>query len=1108
MTDLSVQIERLSPERRELLMRRLHALNRPPQVAIERVVREEGSDHPLSFAQERLWFLEQLSISPAAFNIPSVIPLPFAVDREVLRRSLDEIVRRHEALRTRFVAREGLPRQRIAPELKLPLDFVDLSALGEPQSSAEAARLAQAEAERPFDLAQGPLIRCTLLRRAFADHLLLLTFHHIVADGWSIGVLLRELGELYRAYATGAASPLPELAVQYVDFAVWQRAWLSGAMLANHLDYWRGRLRDVPPLDLPLDHPRPAMQTYRGDQVPLEVSPRTVAALRSLSQQHGCTLFMTMLAAFYVLLFRYTGQKHLVVGSYIANRNRREVEAMIGFFVNTLALRIDVDGDPTFSELLLRVRECAVGAYAHQDLPFPKLIEELHPERDLSRNPVFQVVFHLFNAPTLTMSGQDATGGTAAERQVSVFDLVAQFFETSDGVVGGFEYNTDLFLRSTIERMAGHYRVLLEGIAADAQRRVSALPLLPPAEREEVLHRWNATDAPFDFSAGVADLFRAEAARRGDAIALIARDEALGYDALARRVATLAGRLVHRGVLPGARVGVSLPRSFDAVAALLAIWSCGGVYVPLDPGYPEERLRFMASDADLQAVITRSDVVLALAHPNTLHVDAPEEEDATSAQPHHPVPVPPDATAYVIYTSGSTGRPKGVAVPHRQVLNRLHWMWQCYPFQPADVGCQRTALNFVDALWEQLGPLLRGVPSVILSDEETRDLATLVQAVAKHRVTHLWVVPSVLGAMLDMFPDLGQRLPDLRFWVSSGEALTRMLYDRFCVAHPRATLYNLYGTSEVWDATWLDPGSASFARHLVPIGAPISNVRAYVLDGGGFEPAPVGVRGELCIAGLGLADGYLHDAGPADRFVSCPWNPGERMYRTGDLARWLPDGTLEYLGRADRLLKVRGYRVEPAEVEAALLRQPDLQQAVVTGRQDRLVAYVVSRPGASPQADDLRRRLRSVLPEFMVPLSIILLERLPLTPNGKIDQRALVEIGDACPRREITPPRTAAEKELQSIFAEVLARPAPQIGVHDHFFNELGGHSLLATRLVSRVGAAFRVELAVRSVFEQPTIASLAERLAALSETGAGGTAPAPIPRLDRQRYTLRPSAR
>ena len=1069
--------------------------------------RTTGDTAPLSFPQQRLWFMAQLMPGSAMHHIPFGFKVPGPLDAAAVQAALDEIVRRHESLRTVFELRDGEPVQRVLPELRLTVERIDLSDRPAAERDALARQRADSLALEPFDLGRGPLLRVALIRLAPQDHLFVMSLHHIVADGWSMGLLANELTVLYAAALARRASPLPELPIQYADFAVWQHQWLRDATLARQLSYWTTQLGGLPAFELRSDHPRPPVQTFRGAQHQLQLAQDVVTPLRELGRSEGATLFMVLLTVFCALLQRHSRQDDIVVGSFIAGRNRQEVEQLIGFFLNTLVLRVDLSGEPDVREALRRVRRIALAAYENQDLPFEKLVERLQPQRDLSRNPLCQVAFQLQNASALTSGGAsaDAVPGLAIARHTSVFDLSVTAWETpGDGLGLHFEYSTDLFEAGSIERFATHFRCLLESAARQPESSIARLPMMPIEERRLLLHDWSGTAKERDGNIGVLDLLAERVRAHPERDAFRCDTARIGYAELDRRSNQLAHYLTQAGVGRGQVVALCLERSIDSAIALLAILKVGAVYLPLDPGYPVARLNFMLDDAGASALLTDAAHAVGFSHPPAcvIRIDAERaliDALATSA----PVTaVEADDLAYIVYTSGSTGRPKGIASPHRQLLDRLWWMWESHPFAEGEVACHKTALSFVDSLWELLGGLLQGVPTAIIPDPVLRDPPRLVDELARCRVTRLWLVPSLLDTLLFTVPDLGRRLPELRFWVSSGEALSRDLLQRFRQAHPTATLYNLYGTSEAWDSTWCAPDPGAPGAQAVPIGKPIDNVAVYVIEPGG-EPAPVGVAGELCTGGAGLAAGYLNQPElSAAAFIANPFPSTfcRRLYKTGDLARWRPDGQLEYLGRIDQTLKLRGHRVEPAEIEAALRAHPAIAQAVVVARPGphgalELAAYCTCWDQQRPSRKDVHAFLRRSLPESMLPATLGFLDALPLTPSGKVNRLALPDPQpDPSPSTREEAASGPIESGLLQIWRELLGRE--DIGRHQDFFSELGGHSLLAMRMGSRVRDRFKVDLPMLSFFEAPTIAALAERIAA--------TAPLD----DAARPALKPAAR
>ncbi|HEX2076781.1 MAG TPA: amino acid adenylation domain-containing protein, partial [Longimicrobium sp.] len=1018
----------------------------PPVVPTERT-----GALPLSFAQERLWFIDRLEPGSAVYNIPVAWRLGGALDQAALERALGEIVRRHEALRTVFAEVDGSPVQVIAPFGGLALRVEDLSALSEADREAAVRRRAGEEARRAFDLAAGPLFRAALLRLGEEDHVLLLSMHHIVSDGWSMGVLFRELSALYEAYLAGRESPLSEPAVQYADYAVWQREQLAGEALDRQLSYWKERLRGAPELlELPTDRPRPPVQTYRGATVPVELSLELLERLQRLGQSEGATLYMTLLGAFQVLLGKYAGSEDVVVGSPIAGRTRGEVEELIGFFVNTLVLRTDLSGNPSFREVLRRVREVTLGAYEHQEVPFEKLVAELQPERSLSHSPLFQVMFTLQDAgggggalPGLKV------GGVGAAMEIAKFDFSLTLAATSRGLRGGLTYSTDLFERGTIERMLGHLARVLEQVAADADVRLSQLELLGDAERALVLEAWNRTAAEYPADRCIHELFEVQAARTPGAVAVVYEGEALSYAELNARANQLAHYLRRRGVGPEVRVGICLERSLELVVSLLAVLKAGGAYVPLEPGHPAGRLETMAADAGIALLLTVEslrDAVPAPAGLRVVSIDAAWPAIAAESTHNPESGAGPDTLAYVIYTSGSTGTPKGVAVEHASMVNHMSWFIREFQVGPCDRVLQKTPISFDASVWEFHVPLLAGARLVLAAPGGEREPRYLARTVREQGITLLQLVPPLLRVLADE-PEL-RECSALRLLFCGGEALAGELARRAGELLPAARVVNLYGPTECCiqactHACAAEDGGLAF----VPIGRPVANTRAYVL-GPGLQPAAPGIPGELYLGGVQVARGYLGRAAlTAERFVADPFaaRPGSRLYRTGDRARWRADGAIEYLGRLDHQVKVRGFRIELGEIEAVLRRHESVADCVVMARaeagEQRLVAYVVA--DGSAGADVLRAHLGQALPAYMLPSAFVFLDALPLTPNGKLDRKALPAPELASSEDRYVAPRTPVEEVLAGIWAEVLR--LERVGVEESFF-ELGGHSLLATR--------------------------------------------------------------
>jgi amino acid adenylation domain-containing protein/non-ribosomal peptide synthase protein (TIGR01720 family) len=1077
---------------------------------------------PVSFSQERLWFLNELHPDSPFYNVPLALRLTGPLAVLALHASLNEIVRRHEVLRTCFGVRDGQPVQLIAPAQTVPLPLTDLQHLPDSDRTAAAQRHASAEAQRPFDLAQGPLFRAGLLRLSATEHVLLLSMHHSVTDGWSLGVLLRELAVLYPAFCAGRPSPLPPLPLQYADYAVWQRQWLQGDVLERQLAYWKDRLAGLPVLNLPTDRPRPAAQRFHGAAQQFLLSPRLAEGVQALARHEGITPFMVLLAAFQVLLGRYSGQDDIAVGTPIANRNRAELEGLIGFFVNTLVLRTDVSGNPSFRELLGRVRQAALGAYAHPDLPFEKLVAELQPRRDPSRNPLFQVMFALQNMPLTRLELPGLIVSRVDTEEISsTFDLSLSLRETPQGLAGWCEYDTDLFDGATITRLIGHFQHLLEGIVADPGCCTGDLPLLTSAERHEIVVEWNRTPADYPRDRCLHQLIAEQAARTPDAIAVIGAERQLSYRGLDQQANRFARRLFEMGVRPETRVGVFLERSPDLIVAVLAILKAGGVYLPLDTSYPKERLATLLQDAQSPVLLTTHDLLDKLPHDGLPRICLATDWDTIGLES----PAPPDILvdldnlAYVIYTSGSTGMPKGVAVSHRAAVSHFTTFAQKFGFRAGDRALQFSSLA-VDFSLEDLFPTLLTGATLVFRGPDLWTPAELLAHVRRLGITVLnlptayWheLVPQMAengngcGALCEA---LAAQLRSVEIGGESASAKAVRLWQHMRLSSVR--LFNSYGPTEATvTATTYDipPCADDLPAYRVPIGRPLPNRQVYVLDRYG-QPAPIGVPGELFLGGDGLARGYLNAPDlTAERFVPDPFSgePSAHLYRTGDVARWLADGNLEFLGRIDHQIKVCGFRVEPGEIEAVLCKHQLVRFAHVLAREDRqgimrLAAYIVAAEHEACRNGDelisnaaLRAHLGDRLPQHMIPAAFVFLPALPTLPNGKVDARALPEPDWAGVERngDSTAPRTTAERNLVEIWSAVLG--VERIGVHDNFF-ELGGDSILSIQVIARAKQA-GLHLTPRQMFQHQTIAELAAVAVAASASSASAPeqAAGPIP--------------
>jgi len=1040
---------------------------------------------PPSFGQQQLWLLDQLLADGSVYNAPAVVRLVGALDIVALQRALQEVVRRHEVLRTRFEVQEAVPVQVIAAEFEFGLELEDLTALVPPEREAAAQRRVRAEAAQRFDLEHGPLLRARLLRLGDSEHWLLLTLHHIVTDGWSSGVMRRELSVLYEAFHEGRPSPLPELALQYADYAVWQREWLQGAVLEEQLGYWKQALADLALLELPTDRPRLAVASYQGGRLGFELGEDLTRGLKELGRGEGATLFMTLLAAFQVLLYRYSGQEDISVGVPIAGRTQPGLEGLIGYFVNMLVLRGDLSGQPSFNDHLARVHTRALAAYAHQELPFAKLVEELAPKRDLSRNPLFQVCFALENTPpgTLQLPGLEVQAIKSIRDQSAKFDLDFSVAEDRGKLNVVVAYASDLFDASTIERMAGHWQVLLKAIVADPTQPISRLPLLTAAEHEQLLGQGNATAAAYARDKCIHQLFEAQVRRTPEATAVVFEAQRLTYAELNARANQLAHQLRELGVGPEVLVAIGMERSLELVVGLLGILKAGGAYVPLDPSYPAERLAFMLADTQAPVLLSQQRLLddLPAYAGRTLCLDRDWVSIAAQPDTNPPPSATADNLAYVIYTSGSTGRPKGVMVEHHSVVNYLRWIGDAFPLAGNDRVLQKTPISFDASIEEIFLPLTCGAVLVSAGSDVHRSVVEMVTLLQTQKISVLQVVPSLLAALLDHSGFRG--CESLRLIFCGAEVLSPELVRRMR-EQSAIELVNLYGPTETTISSTFWRCRPEALRASVPIGMPIANTRAIVLDSAG-QLVPTGVAGELCISGAGVARGYLNRPEmTAESFVTDPFStdPPTRLYKTGDLARHLPDGNLEFLGRRDQQVKIRGFRIELGEVEAVLKQHEAIRDAVVLAREDRpgdgrLVAYVVPASRAVVIASELRGFLLERLPDYMVPAAFFTLQALPRTANGKLD-RTLLSASTA----EFVPdakahvaPRNAVEVQLMRLWERIL--DVSPIGMQDNFFS-LGGDSLAAIGLIERVEQLFDRQLPPDILwYQEGTIESLARAL-------------------------------
>lgn len=1031
---------------------------------------------PLSFSQQRLWFFDQLEGHSVAYNIPFALQFQGKLRIDTLEQCFTEIIRRHEILRTIFPTINGTPVQVVTPPQPVSFDVKELPLTSEKTQETEITRITLEDAQKPFDLEQGPLLRLSLFRINEQNHILLLTIHHIIYDAWSASVLVHEFVTLYNAFFQQKPSPLLPLSIQYADFAVWQRQWMGGEIMQKQLTYWKEQLANAPTLlDLPTDKPRPPKQSLEGDVVLFELDDTLTQQLRTLSRQAETTLFMTLLTGFALLMFRYSNQEDIVIGSPIANRNRQELEPLIGFFVNTLALRINASGNPTFTDLLQQVRQVSLDAYSHQDVPFEQLVETLHPQRNLSHAPLCQVMFVLQNVPIEELNLPEVslfpkvidTGSTE-------FDLILEMRQIQEKLQGKIIYNCDLFYKESIQRFTQHFHCLLQSIITNPQQRISDLSILTQTERQQILVEWNDTGTEFPAETCIHHLFEVQVEKNPEAIAVIFEDLQLSYHELNQRANQLAHYLRKRGIGPEVLIGICVERSLEMIIGILGILKAGGAYLPLDPAYPQERLAFMMSDSQIPILLTQEHLRTQLpefhGYVMTLDTDWPLIAQEPETQPQSPVL--PENLAYVIYTSGSTGKPKGTLLAHRGLCNVSQAQINHFHITPGDNVLQFSSFSFDAATFEIMMALTTGA-TICLADRETLlPGPDLIKFLQEQKISIVTLPPSAL-ANLPV-----EELPVLRKITVAGEACPPDLVARWAQGR---SFFNLYGPTET--TIWATAAQCTESTQKPPIGYPIDNTQVYILDDR-FEPVSIGIPGELYIGGVGLARGYLNRPGlTAEKFIPNPFTQefGARLYKTGDLACYLPDGNIEFLGRIDHQVKLRGFRIELGEIEAILSIHPTVRETAVIIREDRpgqkrLVTYIVPENDQPLVVNDLRQFLSEKLPDYMVPSAYVMLDALPLTPNGKIDRRALPAPETASHTFEDTyiASRTPLETLLANIWAESLQ--VKRIGIHDDFF-ERGGHSLQATQVITKISVALEREVPVKYLFLYPTVAALAEQL-------------------------------
>ncbi len=1067
---------------------------------------------PLSFSQQRLWFIDQLEPGGNQYNIPAAIRIHGKLNHEVFEKALNSVIQRHESLRTVFRNEKGEPVQVIKEESGLAIPVYDLSHLNADERERQAQSLAEKEVKRPFNLAAGPLLRVVIIKLEAEDQVVVFSLHHIISDGWSVGILIREFADFYKSMEKKESAVLPELPVQYADFAAWQREWLKGTALEEQLRYWKEKLAGAPPLlELPLDFPRPAVQTFNGGRESILLPEDLLKKMKEKSRAQNATLFMMLLALFKILLYRYSGEGDLVVGSPIAGRNHSEIEDLIGFFVNNLVLRTKLSRNETFQEVLEKVRETALEAYLHQDIPFEKLVEELHPVRDLSHSPLFQVMFVMqnlpvpeFKLPGLSVSGFELDG------QTSSYDLSLVIQEAPDGLAVEMEYNTDLFRAETIRRMLGHYHRLLTSVSDTDECKIGDIPLLSQNERESITVEWNQTAVNYPENMTAHQIFESVSADFPDSVAVhysgnISPEDPqkVTYSELNRRANQLAHYLRKMGLRPEGTVAICMERSVEMIMAILAVLKAGGAFLPVDPAHPISRREYMMQDSGTAILLTQEKLLGQSVPdvPQIIAVDRDWDKIRRFGGTNPDSPVTPQNLAYIIYTSGSTGKPKGTLLQHGGLANLATVQKVAFDIQPGKRIMQFSSLSFDASVWEFVMALLNGATLCLTTREVIMSGRNLSGYLRDEKINIITLPPSVLAVL----PPAD--LPELQVLVTAGEAVSTQLVETWCNGR---RFFNAYGPTETTVCASMHQCRQGSAAN-PPIGKPIGNFQLFITEHP-LQPVPVGVQAELCVAGAGLARGYMNRPDlTAEKFMPHPFanRAGERLYRTGDLTRYLADGNIEFIGRIDSQVKVRGFRIEPGEIDALLMKHSEIQDSITVVREPvpgdkRLISYIVTSGENEVDVTGIKEYLRGRLPEYMIPSALMPLAKLPLNSSGKVDRKALPmpEVTRDTLGTEYVAPRNETEKKLVDITAGLLA--AEKVGVNDNFF-ELGGHSLLATQFMARVLENFGVELPLRILFEKPTVAGIAEEIGKFSNTTEKPAAPA-IKKVSRDAHRLKRS--
>jgi amino acid adenylation domain-containing protein len=1063
-----------------------------------------------------MWLLSQVFDSGIAYNAPGAFQLAGLLDLDVLRRSFEALIERHEILRTSYVVIEGRPMQVIGSTPQVELNIIDLRGHSPDDREVESQKVLKDESRFAFNLEEGPVLRPTVIQLSEEENILMLNLHHIATDGYSRTALFSDLSALYDAVASDRKPSLPALPVQYADYAVWLRTWLESGVAATQQSYWERKLASAPSrLDLPTDYPMPAVRSYVGDHMSLMLDLGVREGLRAAARRADATLFVAMLALFSTLLSRYSGQDDVVIGTPFAGRNRAELESMVGYFINPLALRIDLSGDPTFAELLTRTRETTLEAFEHADVPYETVVRATNPARDFSQTPVFQamLVYHnpawQDNRPRFEPEGLRCTE-LSHEKGWSKFDLLLGTSERRNGLNTTWEYSTELFKPATVALMTEHFQTLAENAATNSDRHLSQLSMLSESERTKVVVSWSGPSALPVPQTTIKDLFEEQVKRTPEAEAVVSGEQRVTFSELNRRANRIASLLRSHGGGRGTLVGIMMEKSVDLVASVLAVMKAGGAFIPLDPMYPMDRLEFMLADSEPRVLLTHAAVRGALPHTNAATINL-DTDAAVADAPNENLPTSFDGDdpAYVIYTSGSSGQPKGVVVTNSGLTSVYFAYEREYRLRELSAHLQMASPSFDVFTGDVIRALVAGAKLILCPLDIVIDPSSLYALMVRERVDAAEFVPVTAAMFFDYVERENKPLDFLKFLAIGGEPWRNDKYLQFKrLLGPGTRLVNSYGLTEAtMDSTYFEPSSGAELSpgRFVPIGKPFPNTRVYVLDGS-LDPQAVGIPGELCIGGAGVARGYhSRPELTAERFVADPFSqePGARMYRTGDLARWTTDGTIEFIGRTDRQLKIRGFRIEPGEIEAVLERHHGVCAAAVTDREDprgtpRLVAYLVpADQGERPASEELRIFAAEQLPAYMIPTAWVLLDTLPRTPNGKIDQSALPDPSFDRPAQggEFVAPRSSTERTIADILSSVLS--VPEVGVHDDFF-ALGGHSLLAVQVISRVCDQLGVTLPLRAIFDAPSVMELAAEVDRL-EVAPTATEPPALVRVARR---------